>query len=212
MKHLLLFAGITALIGLSGCASNKAAHDYAGTLSTVATSYQQQVAAKVKAEEESYRQLGLIYDQAIQDNAYGTLDLERFERSQKLTDDVLYGGAHRITPSQLTEALRAYGDLDFQTMKQQLGAEQAAHLHLLSGLQNLEFDLKNIGSVAESVGQNGTPGVTDGNGHGSLLCHNGTPAGPDDEFFALARDLQRHPGRTASGHHMFRRIPVHFRL
>src|ERR1019366_62666 len=68
------------------------------------------------------------------------------------------------------------------------------------------------GSVAESVGQNGTPGVTDGNGHGSLLCHNGTPAGPDDEFFALARDLQRHPGRTASGHHMFRRIPVHFRL
>src|ERR1019366_5129942 len=94
---------------------------------------------------------GLIYDQAIQDNAYGTLDLERFERSQKLTDDVLYGGAHRITPSQLTEALRAYGDLDFQTMKQQLGAEQAAHLHLLSGLQNLEFDLKNIQSLSKAL-------------------------------------------------------------
>ena len=67
------------------------------------------------------------------------------------------------------------------------------------------------GSVAQSVGQNGAPGGTNGGGHQGLLRQNGTPARLDDEFFALARGLQRHPDRQGSGDHMFQHVFSHFR-
>jgi hypothetical protein len=67
------------------------------------------------------------------------------------------------------------------------------------------------GCMAESVGQNGTPGGTDSQGHERLLCQNAAPGGPENEFFALARGLQRHPGRWGSGDHMFECVSAHFR-
>jgi hypothetical protein len=70
---------------------------------------------------------------------------------------------------------------------------------------------KKYGCMAESVGQNGTPGGTDSQGHERLLCQNAAPGGPENEFFALARGLQRHPGRWGSGDHMFECVSAHFR-
>ena len=68
------------------------------------------------------------------------------------------------------------------------------------------------GSMAESVGQNGTPGGTHARSQGRPVCQNATSAEPDGEFFALARGLQRHPRQRASGDHMFEHISTHFRL
>ena len=69
----------------------------------------------------------------------------------------------------------------------------------------------NFGCMAESVGQNGAPNGTEVRGNGVLLCQNTTPARLDDEFFALARGLQRHPGRRRYGDQMFERVFLHFR-
>ena len=74
-----------------------------------------------------------------------------------------------------------------------------------------KLGVTNYGSVAQSVGQNGAPGGTNGGGHQGLLRQNGTPARLDDEFFALARGLQRHPDRQGSGDHMFQHVFSHFR-
>jgi len=156
MRRISIIVATLAMF-LSGCTSNRVAREYARALNGVAKSYQQQVALKAKAEQESYQDLGLIYDQAIQDNAYETLWLERSERARQIADDIVYGSRHQLSPTSLTRALRTYGDLDFQTLKQQLGAEQAAHVQLLSGIQSLESDVTKIQALSQSLEGLGNP-------------------------------------------------------
>jgi len=141
MKTLLL---TILAVTLAGCASTRSAEKYAAELRGVLTSYQKQVAAKAKAEQQSYEHLGPIYDNVETTQKLQTLSQERLERAAALTDQIveLQKANQRVTASALRTMLFDYATLDFSTTRDMLAREMNAASQRLAALEALSGQIQ----------------------------------------------------------------------
>lgn len=144
----------------SSCAGKKHAEQYAAQLHGIATTYQKEVARKVKAEQDAYQNLAPIYEGAQIAQTLNMLNQERLERASALTDDVLaraQSGA-RLTASELRKLLRDYGNLDYATSADVLAREMDAANRHLANLETLDSQIQQLQTVESVLDDLSKPG------------------------------------------------------
>ncbi len=147
----LLFVSLAGALLLSvGCKSDKDAREYAEKLIEVLRVYQQQVNEKVKAEQDTYEQLALIYAQAERVRVVESLTAERLERSGRLADE-WWLGETPVTTSAVNDALNDYAAYDLEVSRDTLLRELDAHRNYLEGIEALEVEMKRIQSLTKAL-------------------------------------------------------------
>lgn len=144
---------------LVGCAGVHNAEKYAGGLKGVLSSYQKEVARKVKAEQDSYTRLAPLYDMIDTSQKLRTLDQERLERASAMTDEVfaLHDSGARLSMSNLRTVLCDYGTMDFSMTRDILAREMGAANQRLAALEALSGYLQQAHALDAALTDLSTP-------------------------------------------------------
>ena len=152
------FAIALLLATLCGCAARHA-EQYAKELRGVLSTYQQEVARKVKAEQESYQNLAAIYEGGERTQRIRVLEQERLERASALTDDLMER-PRALPMSDLRRLLREYAGLDFATSQDVLAREMDAAARRLINLEALNAAIQQADALDGVLADLSTPKKT----------------------------------------------------
>ena len=155
MKKILCLV-LLAVGFLSGC-SDKEAREYAGKLAEVLRTYQAEVVKKIKAEQETYKDLKSTYSYARQQNVQLTVDMQRFRRRDLLADQMLKDKDFGITPSKMQELLTDYALYDFENTKELLFAEGDMLASESVDLETLKFEVQRIEALIKVLDELSKP-------------------------------------------------------
>src|SRR5689334_17806975 len=145
---------LVSLIG-TGC-DDKTARDYANKLVAVLNSYQEQVNQKIKAEQNSYKNLSTTYARAQQEDLLLSLELKRQELTEQFTDKGLVE-KKPITLFQIHQRLQTYANGDFEATRKMLEQESGIESQILVNLDSLEFESSNIEALSKALQDLGKP-------------------------------------------------------
>jgi hypothetical protein len=149
MKKILTSLLIVVVFGLSGC-GDKEAREYAAKLIPVLDSYQEQLSQKIKAEQESYKELAQAFEEARKADISVRLEFERTTRSEDLGEEI--GGADESpTLLEILTPLQEYALADFEATQGLLQEELNARSKYLTGLESLEIELQKIKLLKEAL-------------------------------------------------------------
>jgi hypothetical protein len=136
------------MLSAVGC-SDDDARAYAAKLGIVLKAYQEQVDAKIKAEQASYKALTAAYSRAKDDDAIESLWLKRAELAETITDRLLR--TRTVTLTEIHAMLRRYANLDFEISKTLLEREIGDTATQAVTLASLELEGKKIAALAKAL-------------------------------------------------------------
>lgn len=149
MKKIFLVLTLTFGITFSGC-DNKDARNYANELVGVLKSYRAEINKKIKAEQDSYKDLASTYAYAKQMSVKLDLQTERLRRASELTDNLL-NSSEEITTSNISNLVLDYAKTDFDKTRQMLEQEADNQAEFLTGLETLELQAQNIDALIKAL-------------------------------------------------------------
>jgi outer membrane murein-binding lipoprotein Lpp len=151
MKKILASLLILGVVSLSGC-GDKEAQEYAAKLIPVLNSYQEQLNAKIEAEQASYDELADTFDQARKDDINLRLKNERKRRSEALGERIA-NAKEAPTLLQIFASLQEYAKVDFETTQVLLQEEMDARGQFLIDLESLKIEAQKIKALREALGE-----------------------------------------------------------
>jgi len=145
-KIIVIFIVIFSFL-FNGC-SDRDAQNYAKELVGVLKSYKVEINKKIKAEQNSYKDLAGTYAYAKQMNVQLGLQTERLRRAGELTDNLLKEKTEsEITASDMSNLILDYANTDFEGTRQILERESTEQSEYLTGLESLELQSQNIDAL-----------------------------------------------------------------
>lgn len=131
----------------NGCDSEDA-RNYAKELVEVLKAYKVEINKKIKAEQESYKDLAGTYAYAKQMNVQLGLQTERLRQASQVTDKLLNEkNDEEITTSDINNMILDYAGSDFEQTRQMLERESDEQAQFLTGLETLELQAQNIDAL-----------------------------------------------------------------
>jgi outer membrane murein-binding lipoprotein Lpp len=149
MKRLRATFLVLFSLALSGC-GDKEAREYAAKLIPVLNTYQEQLAQKIKAEQDSYEELAANYEEVRKDEIIIRLASERNSRSAELGEEIA-SATKPPSVSKILDAVQKYADNDFKATQGILEEGLDARSKYLTDLESLEVELQKIKLLKESL-------------------------------------------------------------
>ena len=157
MRKLIVILLSCGLLALPGCGEDKDAQAYAEKLALVLKAYREQVNIKSKAEQESYKHLAAVYARTRQEDIIMSLEIERSERTDRMTDALLKRKDEPVSPSEVLQSLLDYADFDFNQTRELLEREGEAYVEYIANLENLSLETKKIETLIEALNELAKP-------------------------------------------------------
>ena len=145
MKKTFFIITLLFSVIFSGCDSEDA-RNYAKELVGVLKTYKAEINKKIKAEQQSYKDLSATYAYAKQMDVKIGLQTDRLRRASEITDRLLNksDGDKEITTSDISNMVLDYANSDFDKTRQMLERETNDQSEFLTGLETLELQAQNI--------------------------------------------------------------------
>jgi hypothetical protein len=151
MKRLKITLLVLISVSMPAC-KDEEAREYAARLIPVLDSYQEQLSQKIKAEQESYKELADNFESARKNAVIKDLAKEQVVRSEELGEEIAVA-KNAPTLSTIIEPILKYGNHDFETTRALFQEALGARSRYLTELESLEIDLQKIKLLKESLQQ-----------------------------------------------------------
>ena len=149
MKRLKITLLVLISLSMPAC-KDEEAREYAARLIPVLDSYQEQLSQKIKAEQESYKELADNFESARKNAVIKDLAKEQVVRSEELGEEIAVA-KNAPTLSAIIGPVLKYGNLDFETTRSLFQEALGARSRYLTELESLEIDLQKIKLLKASL-------------------------------------------------------------
>ncbi|MEO8126553.1 MAG: hypothetical protein ABI822_05630 [Bryobacteraceae bacterium] len=136
-----------SLLLLASC-GDTVVEQYANSLREVLRQYSTQLDARIKADQQMYRDLAQNFSVEAEREVYETLSLERNQQAARMTELLIEGKA---VLSDVPEMQRRTNVIEFDRTREYFETELAGVERYTPGIQDLQVDLKKLSALSKAL-------------------------------------------------------------